>query len=208
MPDINDICYIIAVAALLGILFSIIFEDFNYFSADTPIWKLQIAGSAISAMIVALTTIGAIFIKDSWDNRINVGVKIEEYAENDDYGGYDVYMLISARNYSNIDVVLDSFWLTLQYDGKEIYWNIKYKEDKTSGIKYFKDEKGASIEFPCPLESRGKLNITMGDSNTFRDFFRNPETGEYDFPESGCNLIAHFVDQLDNKFISPSFEIC
>jgi hypothetical protein len=103
---INDLCYIISVVVLLGILLFVILEDFNYFSGDTPPWKLQLVGSAGGAIIAAAATIGAIFIKDWWENKINVRVELDEYAEEDSYGGYEGYMTISARNYSKMrDVV-------------------------------------------------------------------------------------------------------
>jgi hypothetical protein len=96
---INDLCYIISVVALLGILLFVILEDFNYFSGDTPSWKLQLAGSAGGAIITATATIGAIFIKDWWRNKIKIRVELNKYAEDDSYGGYEVYMTISALNY-------------------------------------------------------------------------------------------------------------
>jgi hypothetical protein len=205
MPDINDICYVIAVTTLLGILLLVILGDINYFSGDTPQWKLQLVGSAGGAMITAIATLGAIFIKDWWDNRINVRVKIIEYAEEDRYGGIDPHILISARNHSKIDVVLDSFWLTLHYDGKSHHTYLRYTEDNRK----LTDDKGSVINFPYTLEPGKKLDITMEGSDKFRDSVsQDYETGEYNIPESGCSLIAHFEDQLENSFTSPPFEIC
>jgi hypothetical protein len=71
------------------------------------------------------------------------------------------------------------------------------------------DDKGFIIDFPYTLEAGKKLDITMEGSDKFRDSVSlDHETGENNIPESGCNLIAHFADQLENKFTSPAFEIC
>lgn len=208
---INDLCYIISVVALLGILFFIILEDFDYFSEGTPTWKLQLAGSAFGAIITAAATIGAIFIKDWWENKISVGVQLDEYAEEDKYGGYEVYMAISARNYSKKrDVVLDPPRLELHYDGKRrIFSPLKQMENKMEGksSNIYKDVKGSIIRFPYKLEPGEKLLIIMNGSDTFRDFFLDRETGEYNFPEGKGNLIVHFEDQLENSFVSPPFRI-
>lgn len=203
---INDLCYIISVVALLGILLFIILDDFNYFSGDTPLWKIQLAGSAFGAIITATATIAAIFIKDWWENKIHVRVKLDEYAEGDRYE-YEVYMTISALNYSKIrDVVLDPPRLELHYDGKKKICPV-LKQVGDINLNRYKDLKDSIIEFPHRLKPGEKLLITISGSDTFRDFFLNRETGDYNYPEGEGNLIAIFNDQLDNSFVSQPFRI-
>jgi hypothetical protein len=101
---------------------------------------------------------------------------------------------------------LDPPWLELHYDGKRgILSALQHVDDHHLNI--YKDVKNSIIEFPYKLEPGEKLLITMGDSASFRDFFLNRETGEYNFPEGEGNLIAHFEDQLANSFVSPPFRI-
>jgi hypothetical protein len=104
------------------------------------------------------------------------------------------------------DVVLEPPWLVLHYDRKKkIFPALQHMDDKHFNI--YKDVKDTIIEFPYKLEPGEKFLITMGCSDTFRDFFLNMETGEYNFPEGKGNLIAHFEDQLSNSFVSPPFKI-
>jgi hypothetical protein len=202
MPEINDICYIIAVLALVGILFSIILGEIGI-SDTIPIWKAQVIGSTAGASVTAIAALGTILFKDWWDNRINIEVNLEEFGEEDRFGDIYGYIQISARNKSSKRaVVIDSFWLTLQYDGKEQRLRLNFE----NGV--LRHDKGV-ITFPYELLPGTKLTITLGDSNSYRDYFMNPETGEYNFPESGCNLVAYFEDQIGNpSYRSPPFRIC
>ncbi len=206
---INDLCFIISVIALLGILLLIILEDFNYFSGDTPAWKLQLIGSAIGAIITASATISTIFIKDWWENKIKVRVELYPHVEDDADGGYEVYMAITARNYSKIrDVVLDIPWLELHYDGK---WRRieALRQVNIEGLDHYVDEMGHIIEFPYDLKPGMRLFIAMENPNRlWEHLFWDGETDTVNYPKTELYLIAHFNDQLENSFVSsPYYEI-
>jgi len=212
---INDICYIISVIALLGILLFIILEDFNYFSGDTPAWKLQIFGSTIGAIITAVATIGAIFIKDWWENKIKIKVDLYECGEENADGDIDAYTAISARNYSKMsDVALGPPLLEYYRDGEldKTFGLTEVKRenlDYYTGLTYYKDARGHIIEFPYNLKPGMGLFILMDDPNRIRQrlIYQDIETGEYDFPETEGYLIARFSDQLKNSFVSPPYYI-
>ena len=136
-------------------------------------------------------------------NRIDLDVSINEYGEEDTFGETYAYLDISVRNKSRKrTVVIDSFWLALQYDGREHRLRLNYIKGKNT----LKHDRG-KIDFPYGLMPETKLSIILGNSNEYLDYFLNPETGYYNFPDTECNLIAHFEDQLGNLYESTPFKI-
>lgn len=206
MPDINDICYIIAVIALIGILVFVILGDINI-SNDMPTWKIQVIGSTSGAFLAAMATLGAVFIKDQLEerrhlleNRPNIPIKITSYIEEDAmYGDLYEYIRITAHNFGKAPSFIDSFWITLQYDGKEHRIHLDYINGNI-----LRHEKG-EVSFPYKLLPGKMLPITY-DRRFFEGFFRDYETGEYDIP-SECSLIANFEDQLLITHKSSPFKI-
>lgn len=188
---INDLCYIISVAALLGILIFIILGNINI----SP----QIIGSTLAAFITLTGAVVTIHYKDWGDNRIDIEVMIREYAEEEIEGDISGYLVASARNKSSKrTTTIDSFRLRLYEDGRERKINVNWK----------KDERNKNIAFPYDLLPGKKLSITLNGSNDFREYFLDHETGVYNFPRDGC-LIAYFEDQVENIWSNREpFRIC
>lgn len=194
---INDICYSIAVAALLGILIFIILADVNI-SDDMPIWKSQLMASTVGALLTAFAALGAIHYKNWWDNRINLDVKINPNIEEDgQWQDISELLNVSVRNKSNRNaIVIDSFGLYLHYDG----WEHPISTERLLTQ--------SGIQLPYEILPGRKLSIRLGNISEYReDPFQNHQTGEYNFPNTGCDLIARFEDQRGGNHRSHTFKL-
>ena len=118
MPSINDVCYSIAVIALLGVLFFVVLGDFNYFSDETPNWKLQLLGSALGAGITAAATLCAVFLKDRWENRLPLDFKVKLNKSNTDN---KIQFVFNYKNNSESKIKIDFYQIQIMRDDKYIY---------------------------------------------------------------------------------------
>jgi len=136
------------------------------------------------------------------DDRINFRVKMSEF-HGEDSRGFEVHSLeFSAQNHGKRTVILDSFWIMLEYDGEKdkMFYTKEgdLESDKRSHTKHMslKSER-FTTHFPYELLPGRGLSLAFDYEEFYSYFQPDPETGIDNYPQN-CNLVAYFSDQLGN----------
>lgn len=110
MPDINEICLVIAVAAQLGLLIYVVISGIDTSSLENmPIWQAQIIGAATGAFISASALFGSIFLKQWLFNKQPLEFKFELKKRDEDE---NVRFIFHYKNNTKYKIKIESYHMT------------------------------------------------------------------------------------------------